>query len=68
MLVRVREEEDGDDEKEGEEDDVPALYEREGFVMRELEKVKNLGKSDTTYEREGTHSKTISFRRRVDIQ
>ncbi|CAL6407676.1 unnamed protein product [Bathycoccus prasinos] len=59
---------DGDDEKEGEEDDVPALYEREGFVMRELEKVKNLGKSDTTYEREGTHSKTISFRRRVDIQ
>ena len=59
---------DGDDEKEGEEDDVPALYEREGFVMRELEKIKNLGKSDTTYEREGTHSKTISFRRRVDIQ
>lgn len=56
------------DEKEGEEGDVPALYEREGFVMRELEKVKNLGKSDTTYEREGTHSKTISFRRRVDIQ
>ena len=59
---------DGDDEEEGEEDNVPVLYEREGFAMRELEKIKNLGKSDTTYEREGTHSKTISFRRRVDIQ
>ena len=53
-----------DDDDDDDDDNMPPLYEREGFIMHELKEIRNLGKSDTTYER-GTHSKTISFRRRL---
>ena len=55
---------DDDDDDDDNDDNMPPLYEREGFIMHELKEIRNLGKSDTTYER-GTHSKTISFRRRL---
>jgi len=55
---------DYDDDDDDNDDNMPPLYEREGFIMHELKEIRNLGKSDTTYER-GTRSKTISFRRRL---
>jgi hypothetical protein len=55
---------DDDDDDDDNDDNMPPLYEREGFIMHELKEIRNLGKSDTTYER-GTYSKTISFRRRL---
>ena len=55
---------DDDDDDDNDDVNMPPLYEREGVIMHELKEIRNLGKSDTTYER-GTHSKTISFRRRL---